>query len=152
MLDSELKRPMARNEVEAILFNLPRWQEMSLEEIPALVVRDIPLPEAEELYEGQQFVMGQSGLDAKQLFDFFKAIDNGKRLYYIDGYLKHPELPNQQPMVVGMDVNGLKLTEAELAQFSKLFGGSVEEIENDDQFFLASWGSPSWSKFLYEAI
>lgn len=151
-MDSKLKRPMARNEVEAILFYLPRWQEMALEKIPALVVRDIALSDAEELYEGQQFILGQSGLDTKELFDFFRQIDTSNRLYYIDGYLKHPEFPSQQPMVVGMEVSGLKLTESELAQFSSLFGELVEEIENDNQFFTASWGSPGWSRFLYEAI
>ena len=142
---------MIRNEVEALIFNLPRWREMPVEKVPALVVRDISLPVAEAIYEGEQFVMGDSS-DARKLFDFFKAIEDGKRLYYIDGYLKHPEFHDQQPLVVGIEVSGIKLTEAELAQFSKLFGESSEKIDNGDRFFTAYWGSPSWSAFLYEAI
>ena len=143
---------MVRNDVEAILFRLPRWKEMpSAEEILALVVRDVSLADAEEIHKGGQFSIGQSGLDAAGLFDFFRSIDNGERCYYVDGYLKHPQFQKQCSMFIGTEVNGLRLTEEELNQFSQLFGESVEKLKNDDKYFFASWGSVGWSRFLYEA-
>ncbi|PZO18185.1 MAG: hypothetical protein DCF25_10165 [Leptolyngbya foveolarum] len=151
MFSTDLAMP--REDIEAIVFWLVEyneWKAAPLSSIePATSVEGIPINRAQQMFEGNQLEMAISHSDIQKLFNFFSEINDGNRLYSLNGFLKHPDLHKSQPAFFGISIDGPRLKDEELDKFSKQFKTSAYTLQNrSDNYgsgcFYADWDFPSW--------
>ena len=148
-----LNSRMPRQDLEAIAFwqvEYNQWKAAPLStDEPAKPIEGIPIDRAEQLFKGNQLEMAIPPLDIQKLFEFFEAIDDGERWYYMGGLLKHPNLHQQQPAFFGTLIDGPALSDQEFDTFLAQFRASVDTLQNrsgepyGDSFY-AFWGFPDW--------